>query len=115
MRTISQRKLMKQLPKLATRMLFGSPSWTYRTCGNPTCRCKSGGEKHGPNLYVSFRGPEGKTSGYYVPRAFEEQVSEGIDAWREFYEIARNLAGSNFSELSGQIKSARRSRRKAVE
>ena len=27
----------------------------YRTCGDETCRCMSGGEKHGPYKYRAYR------------------------------------------------------------
>jgi hypothetical protein len=59
---------------LAERAIFGSLSETYRTCGQPGCRCKQG-EKHGPHLYISFRGEEGRTTGYYVPQALGAAVA----------------------------------------
>src|SRR2546422_8141787 len=66
--------LLRHLSRLARRSLFGTLSETYRTCGRRGCRCHQG-HKHGPHLYVSFRGPEGATTGYYVPRS-EEHTSE---------------------------------------
>src|SRR5437879_10177905 len=48
--------LLRRLSQLARRALFGTLSETYRTCGRPGCRCQQG-QKHGPHLYVSFRGP----------------------------------------------------------
>src|SRR5262250_398858 len=66
----SQRnRLMRQIQEALPQALLGSLSETYRRCGNPNCRCHHGGPKHGPHLYVSYRGPQGKTTGYYVPEA----------------------------------------------
>jgi hypothetical protein len=48
--------------------IFGTSSETYRTCGHPGCHCHGAGPKHGPHLQVSYRGEQGKTTGYYVPK-----------------------------------------------
>ena len=55
--------LFRRLSRLARRSLFGTLSETYRTCGRPGCRCHQG-HKHGPHLYVSFRGADGTTTGF---------------------------------------------------
>src|SRR3989442_11622008 len=68
--------LLRRLSQLARRALFGTLSETYRTCGRPGCRCQQG-QKHGPHLYVSFRGPSGTTTGYYVPQALAEAMRGG--------------------------------------
>ena len=59
--------LLAEIERLAGTVIFGTISETYRTCGNAGCRCHGEGPKHGPHLYVSFRGDAGKTTGYYVP------------------------------------------------
>lgn len=89
---------LRKLEELAGRALFGALSETYRTCGQPGCRCHQG-HKHGPHLYVSFRGPEGKTSGYYVPKELGEEVREGIAAWQELQAQLRDLAEKNRHHL----------------
>jgi hypothetical protein len=78
--------------------LFGTPSESYRTCGQPTCRCHQG-EKHGPHLYLSFRGAEGKTTGHYVPRDLAIAARSGITAWHEAQDVLRELAEINREEL----------------
>ena len=88
-------KAAEQLRKLATTMLIGSLSETYRTCGNPNCRCHSTGPKHGPHLYVSYRGDTGRTTGYYVRTALHDRVRSGLEAWREFQELAKEVAALN--------------------
>ena len=77
----AQRRRLRQLTGLAERAIFGSLSETYRTCGQPACRCKQG-EKHGPHLYISFRGQGGKTTGYYVPQPLGKAVRDGVELRR---------------------------------
>src|SRR5713226_972867 len=93
-----QQRLLRQMTGLAERAIFGSLSETYRTCGQAACRCKQG-EKHGPHLYISFRGQEGKTTGYYVPQPLAEAVREGLEAWKQFQALARELAELNRERL----------------
>src|SRR5438445_12884968 len=98
--------LFRRLSRLARHSLFGTLSETYRTCGRPGCRCHQG-HKHGPHLYVSFRGPEG-TRGYYVPQHLAEGMRQGVAAWQELQEALRQLA-----ELNRQRLWARKSTRAA--
>lgn len=83
----------KSLAALAPNLLFGTLSATFRTCGKPDCVCHSG-QRHGPYLHVSYR-EAGRTRGYYVPAALEQQVREGIEAWQRFQSIALDLAEQN--------------------
>ncbi len=96
--------LLRELAQLADRAIFGTLSETYRTCGQPTCRCHHGGPKHGPHLYVSYRGNEGKTTGYYVPKAAVEQIRGGVLAWRTIQERVRELAEINKDEILSQAR-----------
>ena len=89
--------LLRRLSRLARRSLFGTLSETYRTCGRPGCRSHQG-HKHGPHLYVSFRGPNG-TTGYYVPQALAEPMRAGVAAWQELQEGLRELAELNRQRL----------------
>ena len=91
-------------------MLFGSLSETYRTCGQPGCRCRHGGPKHGPHLQVSYRGPAGKTTGYHVPASLAPAVRAGVAAWQRLEHVARELAELNRERLwtAHRERSARR-------
>jgi len=91
-------KAIKRLLELAPQMLFGSSSQTYRTCGNAACRCHSSGPKHGPHVYVNYKGEDGRTTGYYVPQPLQQRVQDGLAAWREFYAVSKEIA-----ELNRQI------------
>ena len=96
MSSISEKRaaLLKELKQCARGMMFGTVSETYRTCGQPTCRCHQG-EKHGPFAQISYRGRSGKTTGYHVPRGLEERVKKAVSAWHRFQEIAREIAELN--------------------
>jgi len=100
-------KKLERLRELGPEMLFGSASETYRTCGNPNCRCNTKGEKHGPHMYVNYKGDDGRTTGYYVPVALQERVRDGLAAWREFQALAKEVA-----QLNKAIIDAERAREK---
>src|SRR5450759_2196773 len=89
-----RQRLLRTVSGLAREVLFGTLAESYRTCGQPGCRCHQG-KKHGPHLYVSFRGEEGKTKGYYVPRALAERMGAGVAAWQELSSVLRELAECN--------------------
>jgi hypothetical protein len=87
-------KLLEQVHSLAQVAIFGNATETYRTCGNPGCRCHHGGPKHGPHMYVSFRG-DGQTRNTYVPKDAQPAVLEGVAAWKQMQECLRELADMN--------------------
>ena len=108
-----QRKhLIQEIDELVPHALLGSVSETYRRCGNPKCRCQTGGPKHGPHLYVSYRGPAKKTTGYYVPQTLHASVRDGIRAWGRIQECLRELSFANKERLM-PTKSKRQTRKKA--
>jgi hypothetical protein len=88
-------QLLKQIRQLAQTAIYGSLSETFRRCGNPDCRCHHGGSKHGPNLYISYRGKNGKTTGYYIPHHAEAQIRQGVQAWSLLQDRLRELADLN--------------------
>jgi hypothetical protein len=92
-------RLVREIQALAPQALLGSVSKTYRRCGNRKCRCHSGGPKHGPHLYVSYRGPAGKTTGYYVPEATRAAVRSGVEAWKRIQACLRELSADNKERL----------------
>lgn len=99
MNTTQRRKLIAEISKLADQAIFGTLSETYRCCGNPGCRCHASGPKHGPHLYVSYRGPSGKTTGYYVPHGVQKPLRRGVAAWARLQERLRELAMANKERL----------------
>jgi hypothetical protein len=104
---------VKKLHELAPKLLFGSASETYRTCGSPSCRCHTTGPKHGPHMYVNYKGENGRTTGYYVPKAFQERVRKGLAAWRELQALAKEIAKIN-EEILDAERPSRNKRKKAT-
>lgn len=90
-----RRKLLREIQRLAEMAVFGTLSETYRSCGRAACHCQRGGPKHGPHLNVSYRGEQGKTTGYYVPKVAEQATREGVAAWQKLQEYLRELAELN--------------------
>jgi hypothetical protein len=88
-------KTIEQLLDLAPQILLGASSETYRTCGNPNCRCHGEGPRHGPHMYINYKGENGRTTGYYVPKALQDRVRAGLDAWKTFRELTKQLAQTN--------------------
>jgi hypothetical protein len=88
-------RLLSQIRQLAQTAIYGSLSETYRRCGYPDCRCHHGGPKHGPHLYISYRGTNRKTTGYYVPHHAEAQIRQGVEAWSQLQDRLRELAALN--------------------
>jgi hypothetical protein len=91
-RTDRRQQLRAEITRLAEIAVFGSVSETYRTCGNPGCRCHGAGPKHGPHLYVSYRGDQGKTAGYYVPQTAQAEIRAGVVAWQTLQQHLREMA-----------------------
>ncbi len=106
MPTDRRHQLLAEIARLAKVAIFGTLSETYRTCGNPSCRCHSSGPKHGPHLYVSYRG-DGKTTGYYVPQAAQEEIRQGVAAWQELQQQLRELAELNKTGVLTRAKERR--------
>jgi hypothetical protein len=95
--------LLKRIGELAEQMIFGSLAESYRTCGNPGCRCHHGGAKHGPYLAVTSRSG-GKTAGYHVPAAASEEVRAGVEAWHAVQDCLRELAEMNKDSILSRAK-----------
>lgn len=103
---------VERLHELAPKLLFGSASETYRTCGSPKCRCHTTGPKHGPHMYVNYKGKDGRTTGYYVPKAFQDRVREGLAAWRELQVVAKEIARLNEEILDAERPSRKKREKK---
>lgn len=83
----AERKLRSELTRLlhSEGILRGNLSLRERTCGKPTCRCATRGEKH-IALYVVLR-EDGQFRQVYVPRQFHDVVRQ----WVENHKRSRDL------------------------
>ena len=110
---MSRKKLLEELAHLSETMVQGGLSSTTRTCGKPQCPCHSDpARRHGPNLYLTWRG-EGKSQALYVPPQHAEEAKAAQQAWARFREIGGELAALNREQMRrrwkrGNVKSARR-------
>ena len=84
-------ELLAEIVQLAEVAIYGTLSETYRTCGSTGCRCHGRGPKHGPHLQISYRSEAGKTTGYYVPKAAQEEIRAGVAAWQTLQLRLREL------------------------
>lgn len=100
-------ELIRQIIEFLSQIIFGSLSAIYRTCGTPGCRCHRSGPKHGPHLQVVYRGASGKSTGYYVPKATETEIRQGVAAWKAVQEALRTLADLNRDEILERARNAR--------
>ena len=103
-----RQSLLEEIERLAQGAIFGTLSETYRTCGHAHCRCHGPGPKHGPHLHVSYRSLEGKTTGYYVPKAAQEPIREGVDTWHTIQGHLRELADMNRERILSETRRSRR-------
>ena len=48
---------------------------------------------------MSYRGENGKTTGYYIPHHAETQIRQGVEAWAQLQNRLRELAALNKERL----------------
>ena len=106
-RSKRRNQLLQQIQSDARRAIFGTPAESYRTCGTPTCRCHGPGPKHGPHLYISYRGEPAKTTGYYVPKAAQKSIRDGVEAWQRLQKSLRELTDMNKQNILEQARKQR--------
>src|ERR1700693_2225242 len=97
--SVPRQELLRQITQFSQEAIYGSLFETDRRCGTPGCGCHHDGPKHGPNLYMSYRGENGKTTGYYVPLHAETQIRQGVEAWAPLQHCLRELAALNKERL----------------
>jgi hypothetical protein len=94
------KKLIDALVTNAEIMIQAGMSSTTRTCGKRSCQCHvDPGRRHGPNTYLTYRSPEGKSSGLYVSPEHLPEAVAAKQAWNEFWDAATALAAINRDQL----------------
>jgi hypothetical protein len=53
---------------------------------------------------MSYRGTEGKTTGYYVPAELSREFEEGVAAWSRLQQVLREIAEMNRKRALGRRK-----------
>ena len=109
--TLGRREaLLAEIVRLADVALAGTISESLRTCGNPACRCRTGGPKHGPYGYVSYRKVDGGTARHYVVNGTHEEVRRRLAAARTLQELLRELMEMNREDLLARAKGMKQER-----
>jgi Family of unknown function (DUF6788) len=100
----SKQQLLRRLLKTARLMVQGGLSETTRRCGNRNCIChRDPTQRHGPHLYLTYRS-EGKSRALYVPHEHAEPARQAQAAWKEFWEVACELAAENREQLRERMR-----------
>jgi len=98
------RQTLGRLLHSAAIMIQGGLSETTRRCGNPGCIChRDDSRRHGPHLYLTYRS-QGKGRALYIPVAYAREVRRAQAAWKEFGELAGQLAERNREQLQRKMK-----------
>ncbi len=103
-KTKNRKEILSEIERLSEIAIFGTPSETYRKCGNKSCRCHGSGPKHGPHLHISYRGPDGKTAGYYVPKAAHRAIRDGVEAWQSIQKHLKALSEMNRQQILSEAR-----------
>ena len=86
-----KQRIGARIRKLGESGIFISGSFvrTGRKCGNPSCRCASGGEKHPCCLLTSK--VKGKTKAVYVPVDMQDEVSRWVEEYRKIKQLLKEI------------------------
>ena len=86
-----KQRIGARIKKLGESGIFISGSFvrTGRKCGNPSCRCASGGEKHPCCLLTSK--VKGKTKAVYVPVDMQDEVSRWAGEYRKIKQLLKEI------------------------
>ena len=91
----SKEGLIAGIEQAAQSMVQGSLSELTRQCGDPSCACASDpARRHGPHLYLMFRGEE-KAHSVYIPPGHAETIKQAHGAWLRFQDSAAQIAAAN--------------------
>jgi hypothetical protein len=92
--------LKRKILKLLNTAIQGGLSETTRTCGNKKCPCHTDkARRHGPNLYLTFKTLDGRSSGLYIPRDHEKQVRKAVLDWGKLWDALVTYAALNREDL----------------
>lgn len=91
-----QQALLKHFAQVGP-FVDGSLVTIARTCGTPTCKCHTTGEKH-RSLYLTYKGRRrkpgepAKTKTLYIPVALEKEVQQWSQECAKLREIIRQVS-----------------------
>jgi hypothetical protein len=102
-----QQRIKARIKKLGECNTFISGSFvrTGRKCGNPSCRCATGGEKHPCCLLTSK--VKGKTKAVYVPVAMETEVEQWVNEYRKIKKLLKEIDQMSEQIIKQHVKTKR--------
>jgi hypothetical protein len=110
---IKTNALQRRLLKLADTAIQGGLSETTRTCGNPRCPChQDPAKRHGPHLYLTFRTPDRRSSGMYIPREHERDIRASVAAWAKLWETIVDIGARNRERLRQSMQRSTQAKRR---
>lgn len=92
----------------ASESLRGSLIERFLPCGKSGCKCKQGGELHGPAYYVSVTYPKGKTRQVYVSKDARPIVERWLENYQEIYAALEEISAINLELIRAKAFTARR-------
>lgn len=105
----SRTALLQHLARLAGFAVQGTLVEVYLRCGTASCGChRDPKRRHGPNLYLKFRDPEGSSTALYVPRTHAKEARRAVAAWSELWETIVALGQINRRALRERVRRQRR-------
>jgi hypothetical protein len=95
---VLKQRIQAKIKKIGDSGIFISGSFvrTSRKCGNPSCRCADGGEKHPCCLLTSK--VKGKTKAVYIPVDMEDEVEQCVNEHKKIKKLLKEI-----DRLSEQI------------
>lgn len=88
-----RKRLVDRLPPLAS-VLPGSLIARYKRCGKPGCKCAQS-PGHGPKYYLSVSQSGSTPQMDYVPCAYQQQVLEYVENYRQARDILKEICAVN--------------------
>lgn len=94
-----RRRLVTRLPDVAD-YLTGSLVEQSRRCGKQGCRCATGGELHGPYVYLSVGKAGGRRSMLYVPETLAALVRRRVALTASVQQLLGDISAINLELLA---------------
>ena len=98
-------KLERRIEALARNAIQGSLVEVMIRCGKASCACHDDpSRRHGPHLYLKFRGSNGRSTSLYVARDHEAEVRQAVEAWAGMWQAMLELGHANRELFVGRMR-----------
>ena len=106
---MAKTRLLPQLQTLGESAVSGTLTEVMLRCGKQACGCRNDpSRRHGPHLYLKFRDEKGRSTSLYIPRSYEREVRQRVEAWSKMREAMFQLGHENRKALSKQLRQRRK-------